>query len=241
MGRGVILSLCQGQFKGHGYREVERTGTGNISPKRSRSAGSLVTVCGQGELEASHQDSKGNKAFEMLSLLCDKFAKLFYICCTIGALSHSVRFTWKSYYVFCEVSKWRLREANSGAGSPVCKWQKKDSNPGSWLQTKGFFCFILLLSPWWCLQFWLYCFSGGTETTDMKSIDVKLGGDSGDVPSPGVVCRCALISPQRPGQWCKRAGIIHGPCPIHKTNSKWIIYRNGKLLEETIGENPGNL
>lgn len=75
----------------------------------------------------------------------------------------------------------------------------------------------------------------------MKSIDVKLGGDSGEVPSPGVAYRCALISPQRPGQWCKRAGIIHGPCPIHKTNSKWIIYRNGKLLEETIGENPGNL
>lgn len=60
-GEGLILSLCQGQFKGHGYREVERTGTGNISPKKSRSAGSLVSVCGQGELEASHQDSRGNR------------------------------------------------------------------------------------------------------------------------------------------------------------------------------------
>lgn len=91
-GKGLILSLCQEQFKGHGYREVERTGTGNISPKKQ-----VCWFLGQclwaGELEASHQDSRGNKVFEMLSLLCDKFAKLFYIYCTIGALSHSVRFT----------------------------------------------------------------------------------------------------------------------------------------------------
>lgn len=127
----------------------------------------------------------------------------------------------KKFSLLLQWVNWGSGKEN--AGSLVCKWQGRDSNPGSWHQAS--ICFFSSL--------WLSSCRHTTALEEPKlqtwDVEVNLSNDSGDMLDWDGARQHALGFPQWPGDWRKRVSNIRGPCPLHEIKSKLIIDLNVKL------------